>query len=189
MDWSNRLTFTVTELNEYVKKTLEAEPLLRSICLRGEVNGVKKYPSGTYFTLKDEGAAVSAVIWRSNAMRLKTPIRDGMRVTAQGYVTLYVERGQYQFTCVDLQPEGQGDLYARFLELKDKLGTQTELDFSQPGIAAAAIPESHAALAMAALGELGYSQSEIGAAMKNMKTDGLSTEEIVRQALRAMVMR
>ena len=73
------------------------------------------------------------------------------------------------------------------LELKDKLGAQTELDFSQPGIVA--IPESHTALAMAALGELGYSQSEIGAAMKNLKTDGLTTEEIVRQTLRAMVMR
>ena len=75
------------------------------------------------------------------------------------------------------------------LELKDKLGAQTELDFSQPGVAAAAVPERHTALAMAALGELGYSQSEIGAAMKNLKTDGLSTEEIVRQVLRTMVMR
>lgn len=76
------------------------------------------------------------------------------------------------------------------LELKDKLGGQTELDFSQPGIASAVpAPESHAALAMAALGELGYSQSEIGAAMKGIKTEGMSTEEIIRQALRAMVMR
>lgn len=75
------------------------------------------------------------------------------------------------------------------LELKDKLGAQTELDFSKPGIAVAPAPESHTALAMAALGELGYSQAEIGAAMKGIKAEGLSTEEIVRQALRAMVMR
>ena len=76
------------------------------------------------------------------------------------------------------------------LELKDKLGGQTELDFSQPGaVSAVPAPESHAALAMAALGELGYSQSEIGAAMKGIKTEGMSTEEIIRQALRAMVMR
>ncbi len=74
------------------------------------------------------------------------------------------------------------------LELKDKFGSQTELDFSQPS---AVIPthESNAALAMAALGELGYSQAEIGLAMKGIKTEGASTEEIVRQALRAMVMR
>ena len=76
------------------------------------------------------------------------------------------------------------------LELKDKLGGQTELDFSQPGaVSTVPAPESHAALAMAALGELGYSQSEIGAAMKGIQTEGLSTEEIIRQALRAMVMR
>lgn len=74
------------------------------------------------------------------------------------------------------------------LELKDKFGSQQELDFSQPN---AAIPtaESHAALAMAALGELGYSQAEIAAAMKGIKTEGATTEEIVRQALRAMVLR
>ena len=74
------------------------------------------------------------------------------------------------------------------LELKDKFGAQTELDFSQPS---AIVPthESHAALAMAALGELGYSQAEIGAAMKGIQTEGATTEEIVRQALRAMVMR
>ena len=74
------------------------------------------------------------------------------------------------------------------LELKDKFGSQQELDFSQPS---AAIPtaESNAALAMAALGELGYSQAEIGAAMKGIKTEGATTEEIVRQALRAMVLR
>lgn len=74
------------------------------------------------------------------------------------------------------------------LELKDKFGAQTELDFSQPS---AVIPaaESHMALAMAALTELGYSQAEIGAAMKGIQTEGASTEEIVRQALRAMVLR
>ncbi len=74
------------------------------------------------------------------------------------------------------------------LELKDKLGAPTELDFSQSGGVAPTI-ESHAALAMAALGELGYSQAEIGAAIKGIQTEGLSTEEIVRQALRAMMQR
>lgn len=74
------------------------------------------------------------------------------------------------------------------LELKDKFGSQQELDFSQPS---AAIPtaENNTALAMAALGELGYSQAEIGAAMKGIKAEGATTEEIVRQALRAMVLR
>lgn len=75
------------------------------------------------------------------------------------------------------------------LELKDKLGAPAELDFSHPGAAAVPAPDSGMALAMAALGELGYSQAEIGAAMKGIPAEGLSTEEIVRRALRAMVMR
>lgn len=75
------------------------------------------------------------------------------------------------------------------LELKDKLGSVTEVDIS--GSAAAPVPAagSNLALAQAALAELGYTQSEIGAALRGMQTEGLSTEEIVRRGLRAMVMR
>lgn len=76
------------------------------------------------------------------------------------------------------------------LELKDKLGAVTEVDFSD-GASAAVIPAagSNLSLAQAALAELGYNQNEIGAALKGIKTEGMSTEEIVRQCLRAMVMR
>ena len=73
------------------------------------------------------------------------------------------------------------------LELKDKLGSDLELDFSGPVSAPA--PDSGAALAMAALAELGYSQAEITAAMKKIPPDVTRTEDIVRQALRAMVMK
>ena len=76
------------------------------------------------------------------------------------------------------------------LELKDKLGAVTEVDLSG-GAPAAAVPaaNSNLALAQAALAELGYTNSEIGAALRGMQTDGLTTEEIVRRCLRAMVMR
>ena len=76
------------------------------------------------------------------------------------------------------------------LELKDKLGAVTEVDFSD-GASAAVIPAAgiNLSLAQAALAELGYNQNEIGAALKGIKTEGMSTEEIVRQCLRAMVMR
>ena len=75
------------------------------------------------------------------------------------------------------------------LELKDKLGAAvTEVDFSG-GAANIPAPGSSVALAQAALQELGYSSAEIGAALKGIQTDGMPTEEIVRQCLRAMVMR
>ena len=74
------------------------------------------------------------------------------------------------------------------LELKDKLGAVSEVDFSG-GAPAAAVPAagSELALAQAALAELGYNQSEIGAALKGIDVEALRVEDIVRQALRAMV--
>ena len=76
------------------------------------------------------------------------------------------------------------------LELKDKLGAVSEVDFSDSALAFTAPANgSNLALAQAALAELGYNQSEIGAALKGIKTEGMTTEEIVRQCLRAMVMR
>ena len=76
------------------------------------------------------------------------------------------------------------------LELKDKLGAAvTEVDFSGGGGAVVPPVGSSLALAQAALAELGYSQGEVAAALKGVKTEGLPTEEIVRQCLRAMVMR
>lgn len=76
------------------------------------------------------------------------------------------------------------------LELKDKLGAAVkEVDFSGGGAVDLPAPGSAVALAQAALQELGYSSGEIGAALKGIKTDGVPTEEIVRQCLRAMVMR
>lgn len=75
------------------------------------------------------------------------------------------------------------------LELKDKLGTVSEIDLSGSGSAPAPTAGSTLALAQAALGELGYSAAEISAALKGIPAEGLSTEEIVRRCLRAMVMR
>lgn len=75
------------------------------------------------------------------------------------------------------------------LELKDKLGTVSEIDLSGSGSASAPTAGSALALAQAALGELGYSAAEISAALKGIPAEGLSTEEIVRRCLRAMVMR
>ncbi len=74
------------------------------------------------------------------------------------------------------------------LELKDKLGGVTEVDFSGGG-AAVPVSGSNLALAQSALAELGYSQAEIAGALKGLKTEGMTTEDIIRQCLRAMVMR
>lgn len=75
------------------------------------------------------------------------------------------------------------------LELKDKMGAVSEVDLSAPSAAVVPTAGSNLALAQAALAELGYSSAEIGAALKSVQAEGKSTEEIVKQCLRAMVMR
>jgi exodeoxyribonuclease VII large subunit len=116
--------WTVSDLNRYVRQSLEKDYRLKGARVTGEISGFKAYPSGHwYFTLKDEAAQVNCVMWRSRAeaQRLRHQPRDGDRVEATGDVTLYEARGQFQFDVAWLQPAGAGELYREFLELKAKL--------------------------------------------------------------------
>jgi exodeoxyribonuclease VII large subunit len=90
--------------------------------LHGEISNPRQYPSGhLYFTLKDEDAAVSCVMWRSAAGRLPWKPEQGDAVLAHGYISVYAVRGSYQFYVDQLRPAGRGDLHARFEQLRDKL--------------------------------------------------------------------
>ena len=112
----------VSDLNEYVRATLNADPALRSIRLRGEISNFKRHSSGHwYFTLKDERCRISAVMFRQNAMRMSVRPMDGMRVIVSGQVSLYPESGMYQIYCENMRPDGVGTLYQQFEALKQKL--------------------------------------------------------------------
>ena len=115
-----RPVLTVTELLRSVRDTLERRfPLL---WVSGELSNLKPAPSGhVYFTLKDRGAQVDCVMFRSRAAALEVPLRDGMQVEARALVTLYEPRGRFQLTVESLRPAGLGPLYERFLKLKEKL--------------------------------------------------------------------
>jgi exodeoxyribonuclease VII large subunit len=115
-----RPILTVSELLRSVRDTLERRfPLL---WVRGELSNLNRAPSGhLYFTLKDRGAQVDCVMFRSRAAALQAPLRDGMQVDAQVLVGLYEPRGRFQLTVEGLRPAGLGPLYERFLRLKDKL--------------------------------------------------------------------
>lgn len=94
MPQSDRLTLSVSQLNGYVRSLLQADSLLRGLCVRGEISGFKRHVSGhLYFSLKDEGGLVRCVMFRQNAMRLPFVPRDGMRVLLTGYVSLYEAQG------------------------------------------------------------------------------------------------
>ena len=115
-----RPVLSVTELLRSVRDTLERRfPLL---WVRGELSNLSRAPSGhRYFTLKDRGAQVDCVMFRSRAAALEVELREGMQVEAQVLVSLYEPRGRFQLTVEALRPAGLGPLYERFLKLKEKL--------------------------------------------------------------------
>ena len=124
-DW----TLSVSQLNEYVRRLLAGDPMLRSLRVQGEISGVKRYTSGNlYFTLKDEEACVSCVMFRSAAETLDFRPQDGQRVTIRGSASLYPQRGQFQLYVETMQREGVGELYMRFEALKRRLTAEGLFD-------------------------------------------------------------
>ena len=114
--------YSVSEVNEWVKTLLDSDDRLASIYVRGELSNYKVYPSGHhYFTMKDEDGALRCVMFRSSASRLKFRPESGMKVIAFGRVTVFPRDGAYQLYVNALTPDGIGDLYAAFEQLKDKL--------------------------------------------------------------------
>ena len=112
----------VSDLNEYVRAMMNADPALRSLRLRGEISNFKRHSSGHwYFTLKDDRCRINAVMFRQNAMRMSIRPMDGMSVIVSGQVSLYPESGTYQVYCENMRPDGVGTLYQQFEALKQKL--------------------------------------------------------------------
>ncbi len=112
----------VSQVNAYVKRTLQADALLSGLRMTGEISNFKRHSSGhLYFALKDESASVNAVMFQSDASSLHFLPRDGLRVIASGYVSLYEKTGQYQFYARRMEPDGTGALYQAYEVLKEKL--------------------------------------------------------------------
>ena len=113
---------SVTELNEYARKLLAGDPLLRSLEVSGEISGYKHHYSGhRYFSLKDENARVQCVMFRQHALGLDFQPADGMRVTVRASASIYPQNGSFQLYVTAMRQAGQGDLYIRFEKLKQKL--------------------------------------------------------------------
>ena len=120
---------SITQLNEYIRGRMDADPLLNSVAVRGEISNYKMYPSGHhYFTLKDENAALKCVMFKGNALRLRFRPENGMKVIAMGKVSVFPRDGAYQLYCTAMAMDGVGDLYAAFEQLKKKLTAQGLFD-------------------------------------------------------------
>lgn len=113
---------SVTEVSAYIKALLDHDEVLGQLCVRGELSNYKMHSSGHhYFTLKDDGAVINAVMFRSDASRLPFQPGNGMKVIVYGRVSSFPKSGQYQIYVSQMQPDGVGALYVAFEQLKEKL--------------------------------------------------------------------
>jgi exodeoxyribonuclease VII large subunit len=113
----------VSALNEQIKTILEST--FERVFVEGELSRITFHNSGhIYFTLKDNTSAISAVMFRGNASKLKFRLEEGMKVVVDGAITLYKPRGSYQINCFSIEPSGQGALALAYEQLKQKLSAQ-----------------------------------------------------------------
>jgi len=123
---------TVSDLTYYLRQVFESDEILRDVWVRGEISNLSRPSSGhIYFTLKDSGSALRAVIWKGNALRLRMELREGMSVETHGAITIYEPRGEYQIIVDALRLAGEGALYQEFLRLKACLEAEGLFDTSR----------------------------------------------------------
>ena len=124
---------TVTQLNEYVKRMIDTTPQLSSLYVKGEISNFKNhYGTGHYyFTLKDEGSQLRAVMFKSAAAKMKFLPENGMKITAHGRLSAFVRDGTYQLYCDSMEPDGVGALYIAYEQLKKRLEAEGLFDVSK----------------------------------------------------------
>jgi len=121
--------WTVSDLTRYLRQLFESDEMLRDVWVQGEISNLSRPRSGhIYFTLKDSGASLRGVMWRSNAARLNLDLQDGMAVAVHGQISVYEAGGQYQLYADQIRPVGEGALYQEFLRLKATLEAEGLFD-------------------------------------------------------------
>ena len=116
---------SVSELTAHIREIIDLDPELKRVLVRGELSNYKVYSSGhRYFTLKDSEAALSCVLFRSDAERIRFRPENGMSVLCSGQISVYARDGKYQLYVRQMQPDGVGDLYVAFEQLKARLQSE-----------------------------------------------------------------
>lgn len=118
----NQTFLSVTELTKAIKERIDSSPFLQQVWLRAEISNFKHHSRGhMYFTLKDNGSRIQSVMFAGSNRYLNFTPENGMSVLVRGEVSVYEPYGQYQLYVKELQPDGIGNLYLAFEELKKKL--------------------------------------------------------------------
>ncbi len=113
---------TIQALTKYIKRKFDADPHLQHVHVKGEISNFKQHSSGhMYFTLKDEKARILAVMFARNTQSMKFKPENGMKVLVKASVSVYEQSGQYQMYVTEMRPDGIGDLYLAYEQLKQKL--------------------------------------------------------------------
>ncbi|MDP4169119.1 MAG: exodeoxyribonuclease VII large subunit [Bacillota bacterium] len=113
---------TVNALTKYIKRKFDADPHLQDVYVKGEISNLKAHTSGhLYFTLKDDKARILAVMFAGNARSMKFRPENGMKVIVKGDISVYEPSGQYQIYIKEMRPDGIGELFLAYEQLKNKL--------------------------------------------------------------------
>ena len=114
--------YSVTQVNSYIKNMFAQDFLLRRLSVKGEVSNCKYHSSGhIYFTLKDGGGTLQAVMFASQRRGLNFKLAEGQQVVVKGTVDVYERDGKYQLYASEIELSGRGDLYLRFEKLLKEL--------------------------------------------------------------------
>lgn len=120
---------TVSQLNNYMKRYIDRNSHLSDLWIKGEISNYKHHYSGhVYLTLKDETSSLKAVMFKANASALKFKLCDGMKIVAFGKIGVYEQSGTYQLYIDSMIPDGKGELYAAYEQLKEKLSKEGLFD-------------------------------------------------------------
>lgn len=120
---------TVSALNRYIKTKIDNDIQLQNILIKGEISNLKRHSSQhIYFTLKDDQARISAVMFASHARKLNFDVKDGDKVLIEASVSVYMVTGTYQLYVNKMEPDGIGNLFLKYEQLKKKLSDEGLFD-------------------------------------------------------------
>ena len=122
-------TLSVSEVNNYVKKLVENDFILKNLNVKGEISNLKFHSSGhIYFSLKDENSKVNCIMFKNNAVNLDFRLEEGMRVEIKARLGVYHKEGTYQLYCENIKKAGIGELFEEFHKLKKELSEEGIFD-------------------------------------------------------------
>jgi len=119
----------ISQLNSYIKRLLQSDPLLGNVSVIGEISNLKHHGTGhVYFTLKDESSKINCFLGSDTLKDIRFELADGLEIIADGYIYLYERGGTYSLNIRDIRVEGMGNLSIAFEKLKEKLAAEGLFD-------------------------------------------------------------